>query len=214
MEKTKVLIVDDHVLIRKGIRLLLEEFSDIEVVGEACDGAEAITKAHKYQPDVVFLDLSMPDGLDGFTASKAILAEIEGTKIILLTMHDGEIYIRQAVQSNVHGYLLKTSQANELYEAIQTVLAGERYYQTSIPDEQLEKFFLEKNQPKSILSLREQGVVQLTSLGFTNVQIAKKLGISPKTVENHKANIMNKLGLKNKHELVRFALKNYHVNLL
>ena len=107
MEKTKVLIVDDHVLIRKGIRLLLEEFSDIEVVGEANEGAEAITKANKYQPDVVFLDLSMPNGLDGFTASKAILAEIEDIKIILLTMHDGEIYIRQAVQSNIHGYLLK-----------------------------------------------------------------------------------------------------------
>ncbi|MEW8986706.1 MAG: response regulator transcription factor, partial [Bacillus sp. (in: firmicutes)] len=199
MDKTKVLIVDDHVLIRKGIKLLLEQFSDIEVIGEASEGAEAIILANKHQPDIVLMDLSMPDGLDGFTAAKAIMADVEHVKVILVTMHDGEIYVRKCITEQLHGYLLKTSQATEMYEAIQTVLAGKHYFQTNLPEEHMERLLKEK-QSKPILSLREKGVVRLTSLGYTNVEIAQKLGISPKTVENHKANIMSKLGLKGKHE--------------
>lgn len=213
MNKTKVLIVDDHVLIRKGIKLLLEQFADIEVVGEASEGAEAIILANKYQPDIVLMDLSMPDGLDGFTAAKAIMADIDNVKIILVTMHDGEIYIRKCIAENLHGYLLKTSQATEMYEAIQSVLAGKRYFQTNLPEEHLENLLKEKKPSKPILSLREKAVVRLTSLGYTNVEVAQKLGISPKTVENHKANIMSKLGLKGKHELVKFALNNHYVIL-
>ncbi|MED0716579.1 response regulator transcription factor [Aeribacillus composti] len=209
----KVLIVDDHVLIRKGIRLLLEEFPDVEVVAEASDGSEAIMLAIKHEPDIILMDLSMPDGLDGFTASKTLLSEVKNSKIILLTMHDEEIYVRKALQHQIHGYLLKNSQANELYEAMQAVLRGKLFYRTKIPESQLQRLSKEE-EPKSVLTKREQEIVRLTSLGYTNVQIAKQLNISPKTVENHKANIMQKLDLKDKHELIKYAIKNNFIDLL
>jgi len=209
----KIMIVDDHVLIRKGIRLLLEEFPDVEVVAEASDGSEAITLAIKHRPDIVLMDLSMPDGLDGFTASKTILTEVKNTKIILLTMHDEEIYVREALENQLHGYLLKNSEANELYEAMQRVMKGEMFYRTKIPETQLKKL-MEGRKKKSVLTQREKEIVRLTSLGYTNMQIANQLNISPKTVENHKANIMQKLNLKDKHELIKYAIKNHFVDLM
>ncbi|KHF27629.1 response regulator transcription factor [Anoxybacillus sp. EFIL] len=209
----KVLIVDDHDLIRKGIRLLLEGFSDVEVVGEASNGCDAITLALKHRPDVILLDLSMPTGLDGFTTAKTIMDELEDVKIIVLTMHDEEIYVQKAIQYNIHGYLLKNSQTNDLHEALQTVYYGKRFYRTHIPEERLEKMFAEK-EPKSPLTNREREIVRLTFLGYTNNQIANKLKISPKTVENHKTNIMQKLGIKEKHELIQYALKNHIADLV
>lgn len=209
----KVLIVDDHDLIRKGIRLLLEGFSDVEVVGEASNGCDAITLALKHRPDVILLDLSMPTGLDGFTTAKTIMDELEDVKIIVLTMHDEEIYVQKAIQYNIHGYLLKNSQTNDLHEALQAVYYGKRFYRTHIPEERLEKMFAEK-EPKSPLTNREREIVRLTFLGYTNNQIANKLKISPKTVENHKTNIMQKLGIKEKHELIQYALKNHIADLV
>lgn len=211
--KAKILIVDDHVLIRKGIRLLLEGLPDMEVAAEARDGSEAITMAVKHQPNVILMDLSMPDGLDGFTASQKILSEMKSVKIIVLTMHDEEIYVRKALQLHIHGYLLKNSQANEMYEAIQAVLRGERYYKTQIPEEQLRRL-MKGEETESVLTLREQEVVRLTALGYTNIQISQQLTISPKTVENHKANIMQKLELKDKHDLIKYAIKNKFIDLL
>ncbi|MED0657028.1 response regulator transcription factor [Anoxybacillus ayderensis] len=209
----KVLIVDDHDLIRKGIRLLLEGFSDVEVVGEASNGCDAITLALKHRPDVILLDLSMPTGLDGFTTAKTIMDELEDVKIIVLTMHDEEIYVQKAIQYNIHGYLLKNSQTNDLHEALQAVYHGKRFYRTHIPEERLEKMFAKK-EPKSPLTNREREIVRLTFLGYTNNQIANKLKISPKTVENHKTNIMQKLGIKEKHELIQYALKNHIADLV
>ncbi|MBW9219161.1 DNA-binding response regulator [Anoxybacillus ayderensis] len=209
----KVLIVDDHDLIRKGIRLLLEGFREVEVVGEASNGCDAITLALKHRPDVILLDLSMPTGLDGFTTAKTIMDELEDVKIIVLTMHDEEIYVQKAIQYNIHGYLLKNSQTNDLHEALQAVYHGKRFYRTHIPEERLEKMFAEK-EPKSPLTNREREIVRLTFLGYTNSQIANKLKISPKTVENHKTNIMQKLGIKEKHELIQYALKNHIADLV
>ncbi|MGE6258435.1 response regulator [Heyndrickxia sporothermodurans] len=208
----KVLIVDDHMLIRKGMKLLLEDYPYIKEIIEADNGSEAITLAIKHQPRIIFMDLSMPDGLDGFTASKTILSEVEDAKVIVLTMHDEEIYVRKAIQYQIQGYLLKNSEANELHEAIQTVLSGKRFFNTKIPEKQLERL-IETDEPKSVLTQREQEVVRLTLLGYTNVQIGKHLGISHKTVENHKANIMQKLNLKDKHELMKYALKNNFIEL-
>ncbi|KIQ93396.1 Nitrogen regulation protein C [Anoxybacillus thermarum] len=209
----KVLIVDDHDLIRKGIRLLLEGFPDVEVIGEASNGCDAITLALKHHPDVILLDLSMPTGLDGFTTAKTIMNELENVKVIVLTMHDEEIYVQKAIQYNIHGYLLKNSQTNDLHEALQAVYYGKRFYRTHIPKERLEKMFAEK-EPKSPLTNREREIVRLTFLGYTNSQIAHKLKISPKTVENHKTNIMQKLGIKEKHELIQYALKNHIADLV
>ncbi|MBD3919735.1 response regulator transcription factor [Paenibacillus sp. PR3] len=210
--KTTILIVDDHVLIRKGIRLLLEGLSGLEITGEACDGTEAILLAERHRPDVILMDLSMPDGLDGFAASQIILSKLKSTKIIVLTMHDEEIYVRKALQLHIHGYLLKNSQANEIQEAIRAVMSGERYYKTQIPEEQLSRL-MKVEGTESVLTLREREILRLTALGYTNIQISQQLSISPKTVENHKSNMMQKLQLKDKHDLIKYAIKNKFIDL-
>lgn len=210
--KTRILIVDDHVLIRKGIRLLLEGLPGLEITGEACDGTEAILLAERHRPDVILMDLSMPDGLDGFAASQIILSKLKSTKIIVLTMHDEEIYVRKALQLHIHGYLLKNSQANEIQEAIRAVMSGERYYKTQIPEEQLSRL-MKVEGTESVLTLREREIIRLTALGYTNIQISQQLSISPKTVENHKSNMMQKLQLKDKHDLIKYAIKNKFIDL-
>lgn len=202
----KVLIVDDHELIRKGIKMFLSsECQTISHIYEAKNGTAAVMMASRYQPDIVLMDISMPDGLNGFMAAKHILGESKGTKIIVLTMHDEESYIKEALKNGIHGYLLKNSETNEIKQAMKTVLTGRRYYKTNLPKEQLQRLMANKG---SVLTPREKEVVQLTSLGYTNIQIGEQLSISPKTVENHKANVMEKLNLTERYELVQYALKN------
>ncbi|MYL35780.1 response regulator [Pontibacillus yanchengensis] len=209
----KVMVVDDHVLIRRGIVMLLEGYADIEIVGEASNGDEAIVTAVNQQPDVILMDISMPDGLDGFTAAEEILKQTENTKVVLLSMHDEEVYIQKAIQLDVGGYILKKSQGGELHEAIQTVHNGGRYYKVGIPEDQLEKLSQHRGKESSILSTREKEIVRLTILGYSNKQISERLYISPKTVENHKANIMQKLGLKNKSEMIQYGINNSYLDL-
>lgn len=210
----KVMLVDDHVLIRKGLRLLLEAYSDIELVGEADEGGEAIVEAMHLQPDVILMDLSMPQGLDGFAATKEILAQMDQVKIILLTMYDEEIYVQKALEVGAHGYILKKSQGSDLYEAIKSVKDGKRFYRTSIPDTQIQKWIDQKEKKThSILTDREKEIVRLTILGFTNKQMAEKLLISNKTIENHKTKIMQKLDLKSRHELIQYGINNNYLDL-
>lgn len=177
----KVMLVDDHTLIRKGIILLLETFGDIEWIGEAESGEEAILKSLQLELDVILMDLSMP------------------IKMILLTMYDEEVYIYQAVLIMAHGYLLKNSRAGDLHEAIRAVYAGQTYYRTSIPAVQIAKWALcnrEEKKKTTVLTDREKEIVRLISLGFGNLEISNKLHLSNKTVENHKSRIMQKLELK------------------
>lgn len=206
-----VVLVDDHVLIRKGIALILEQYKDIDIVGEASDGAEAIQIVHATVPDCVFMDVSIPNGLDGFSAVAEIKKAFPSIRIIMLTMHNEIGYIQRAIELKVDGYILKTSQGNEMYEAIQQVMRGERYYEVGLPKEQLEKLFSQKNKQKELLSTREQEIVRLTILGYTNQEMASQLFISTKTVENHKSNIMQKLELKTKAELVQYGLTNGYI---
>lgn len=207
-----VLLVDDHVLIRKGIALLLENHVDIAVVGEANDGEEAIQLAYQTEPDVILMDISIPNGLDGFTATKEIKKNLPHIKVILLTMHDEVAYIQQAIDIEADGYILKNSQGGIMYEAILSVYHGKTYYEVGLPQEQLEKLFKNKGNPKTdVLSTREREIVRLTILGYSNIQIAEKLFISAKTVENHKANSMKKLSLKNKAELIQYGIANGYI---
>lgn len=208
----KVLLVDDHVLIRKGIALLLENYGDISVVGEANDGEEAIQLAYRTNPDVVLMDISIPNGLDGFTATKEIKKNLPYIKVVLLTMHNEVAYIQQAIEIEADGYILKNSQGGTMYEAIQSVFNDKVYYEVGLPKEQVDKLFKNKgNQKTDVLSTREQEIVRLTILGYTNVQIAEKLFISSKTVENHKSNIMHKLKLKSKAELIQYGITNRYI---
>ena len=207
-----VLLVDDHILIRKGIALLLENHEDISVVGEANDGEEAIQLAYQTNPDVILMDISIPNGLDGFTATKEIKKNLPHIKIIFLTMHNEIAYIQQAIEVEADGYILKNSQGGIMYEAIQAVYNKKAFYEVGLPKEQLEKLFKNKgNQKGEVLSTREQEIVRLTILGYTNIQIAEKLFISSKTVENHKANIMQKLHLKGKSELIQYGIANGYI---
>lgn len=208
-----ILIVDDHFLIRKGVRMVLERWEDVEMIEEADNGTDAIALAEQKQPDVVILDLSMPEGLDGFTAAQNIHKTVPEAKIIVLTMHDEEAYIQKALQSGISGYLLKNSESNELQEAIEAVMKGERYYRTRIPLEQLEKM-VTNDTKKSILTPREQEVLRLVTLGYTNIQIGEQLVISPKTVERHKSNMMQKLNLQEIHELIQYGIKNHVADLV
>lgn len=208
-----LLIVDDHLLIRKGVRLLVEKLPTIGMIFEADNGTDAVRMVETQQIDIVILDLSMPDGLDGFTAAQNMLRTNPSIRIIVLTMHDEEVYIQKALQSNIAGYLLKNSEENELKDAIDAVLAGNYFYRTKLTDEQIQK--LKNNDTHaSVLTPREQEVLRLVSLGYSNVQIAEQLIISTKTVERHKSNMMQKLQLKGPHELIQYGIRNNYVDLV
>lgn len=209
----RVLVVDDHILIRKGLVLLLESYPDIAIIGEASEGEEAIRKALKEEPDVILMDISMPNGIDGIVATQEILKYSKGIKVILLSMHDEEGYIQEAIEIEANGYILKNSQGGELHRAIQQVHKGEKYYQVGLPAEQIKKLFENRGKKQaSVLTLREQEVLRLVVYGYTNKQVSEKLSISPKTVENHKANIMTKLELKQKSELIQYAIANHYID--
>lgn len=206
----KVMVVDDHRLIRRGIVLILEKAPDIEVVAEAESGCEAISLAIQTEPDVVLLDISMPNGLDGFTAAEQMMEDHEQIKIIFLSMHEEETYIQRAIHLNGAGYILKNSQSNDLHDAIRRVYRGQKHFDVGIPEEQLERMFSNRDEAESILTMQERKILRLAILGFMNKEIGEKLFISPRTVENHKANIMRKLNLKTKSELIQYGLSNQY----
>ncbi|MFF0826428.1 response regulator [Brevibacillus sp. NPDC003359] len=210
----RVLLVDDHTMIRKGLRVLLESYSQIKIVGESHSGSDAILKATQLQPDVVLMDLSLPNGLDGFTASNEIRKSNPFVKIVILTMHDEEIFVQKAINVGVHGYILKNSHGELLFQAIMEVCRGKRFYKTSVSEEII-KLWLKSDAKTlpSVLTVREKELVRLIVLGYTNKEIADKLLISVKTVENHKTNIMQKLQLDTKHQLIQYAIKNRYLDL-
>nr|WP_285860189.1 response regulator transcription factor [Brevibacillus sp. MER 51] len=201
-------------MIRKGLRVLLESYSQIKIVGESQTGNDAILKTNELKPDVVLMDLSLPNGLDGFTASNEIRKSNSFAKIVILTMHDEEIFVQKAITIGAHGYILKNSHGELLYQAIVEVYRGKRFYKTSVSQEIINLWL--KSDAKtipSVLTLREKELVRLIVLGYTNKEIADKLLISVKTVENHKTNIMQKLGLDSKHQLIQYAIKNRYLDL-
>ncbi|MFF2528093.1 response regulator [Brevibacillus sp. NPDC058079] len=210
----RVLLVDDHTMIRKGLRVLLESYSQIKIVGESHTGNDAILKANQLEPDVVLMDLSLPNGLDGFTASNEIRKSNPFVKIVILTMHDEEIFVQKAITVGAHGYILKNSHGELLFQAIAEVYRGKRFYKTSVSQEIINLWLKSdaKTMP-SVLTLREKELVRLIVLGYTNKEMADKLLISVKTVENHKTNIMQKLGLDSKHQLIQYAIKNRYLDL-
>jgi DNA-binding NarL/FixJ family response regulator len=203
---TRVLIVDDHAVVRSGLRLLLEGEDDIEVVGEAGSAREAILEARSVQPDLVLMDVVMPDG-SGLEAVPTLLHEHEGVKVLVLSMQDDPRYVREAFTVGASGYVLKEAADTEVVAAIREVARGGRYVHPELgarlvaaETEQLRR--AEENP----LSDREQEVLRLLALGHTNQEIAKQLFISVRTAETHRAHIMQKLRLATRAELVRYAL--------
>jgi DNA-binding NarL/FixJ family response regulator len=205
----KVLIADDHHLVRALLRSHLEGEGDIHVVAEAGDGRAALKLAGEHQPDVILLDISMP-GLNGLEALPRLRQQAPQARVLILSMHHNEEYVVRAFKSGAMGYIFKDSSPEELITALRRVAEGERYMAPPLTVEKMEAYlrqFDQKEAPLERLTLREREVLQLIAEGHSTQAIAQILGISPKTVETHRANLMDKLGMYDVASLTRFALR-------
>ncbi|PUZ13086.1 DNA-binding response regulator [Staphylococcus chromogenes] len=209
----KIVIADDHAVVRTGFSMILNFQEDMEVVGTAADGAEAYQMVMKYEPDVLIMDLSMPPGESGLIATSKILDSFPKTKILILTMYDDEEYLFHVLRSGARGYILKNAPDEQLLLAIRTVYKGETFIDPKMTTSLVKEFVQSSddasysNDPFKILSKRELEILPLIAKGYGNKDIAEKLFVSVKTVEAHKTRIMDKLNLKSKPELVEYALK-------
>jgi DNA-binding NarL/FixJ family response regulator len=207
MSKITVLLVDDHSLVRRGFRRILEDESDLAVVGEASDGAEAVRVAKELRPQVIVMDCALPH-MNGLDATRKILAAIPATAVLMLSMHSEETWVHQALDAGARGYLLKSIVDMELVTAIRRVARGE-----IVLDPQVAKTATLKGESSSALTARELEVLQLIVDGQSNKEIAAKLGLSANTVAVHRANIMDALGIHKTAELVVYAIRNGLVNI-
>jgi len=212
-EKIRLLVVDDHPVVRAGLRMLLSAQSDMEVVGEASNGATAVERALELKPDVVVMDLKM-GGMDGLAATREIVGRLSQTKVVVLTMHSDEEYLRQALDAGATGYVLKEAVDTEIAVAIRVVQRGEVFLYPSftrvlvgdlIQTEEMDDS--SEQDGYGLLSDREKEVLRLVALGDTNREIAERLFLSVRTVETYRARLMEKLNLKSRGELVRYALR-------
>lgn len=208
---TRILIADDHAILRSGLRLLIDNQPDMEVAGEAGNGAEALQKAQQLQPEVILLDLNMPE-VDGLSVIPDIVESAPHTRILILTMHDDASYLQQALQAGAAGYVLKKAVDTELLMAIRAVMRGETYIHSAMTQKLLEAVASNAQEkadtdPWQILSDRERDVLRLVALGYTNAEIAEELFLSVKTVETYRARGMEKLELESRAQLVKSALK-------
>ena len=207
----KVLIADDHGVVRKGLRLLLEQYPELVVVGEAANGREAVTMAASLSPQVVVLDVAMPI-LNGIEAAEQILKVNSQVGVILLTMHADESYVLRALHVGVKGYLLKESAEDDLLLAIRSVANGKPFFSKAVNEVLLEDYMrVLKQQGLSdtfdLLTTREKEVLQLLAEGRTNKEVATLLDVSPYTVESHRTNLMQKLNVHNTAEIVLYAVR-------
>ncbi len=209
MARTRILVADDHTMIRQGLISILRSHAEFEVVGEAADGHEAVEKALESRPDVAVLDLSMPR-LGGLEAARRIHKALPRTRILVLTMHDDEEYVLRSVRAGASGYVVKDSAAGELVAAIRAVSAGQGYFGPQAAKALAagyEQGSAAAEDPYERLTAREREVFQLLIEGRTNAEVARILFISPKTVDNHRTHLMARLGVHSTAELIRFAAR-------
>jgi DNA-binding NarL/FixJ family response regulator len=206
----KVLLADDHRVVLQGLIALLEDDPDIAVVGEASDGLEALELTVKLKPDILVMDLMMPN-LNGLEVARLLQKKNNPTKVIILSMHDSEPYVVQALKHGVMGYIPKDSSAEELVKAIRQVDDDGRYLSSSISYRVIDSLINRVDSggldPYDTLTERERAVFQMVAEGESSTEIAERLSISPRTVETHRANMMRKLALKTQTDVVRFAIK-------
>lgn len=210
MNDLKIMLVEDHEIVRQGLRALLEAESGMQVIGETGDGLEALRLVTQLQPDVLVLDLSLP-GLHGLEVVRAVRKQAPQTRVVILSMHATEAHVLQALRNGADGYVLKDCNASVLVQALREVAAGRRYlcptlsaraveaYGESFPEAPLDQH--------EELTMREREVLQLAAEGQTTAQIAARLFISPRTVESHRGHLMHKLGLHTHTDLIRYALR-------
>jgi two-component system response regulator NreC len=208
-DQIHVLIVDDHPIIRSGLRSLLTAESDIEVVGEATDGKEGLEQTETLRPHVILMDISMPN-LDGLNATRQIKRRFPEVQILALSMHRSDEYFFEMLRAGASGYILKSARTSDLLEAIRVVSRGEVFLYPAMA-QKLVRGYLKladwENETQTILSPREKEILFLMAEGFSYKDIAEKLVISPSTVYSHRSNLMSKLGLNNRHELIEYARK-------
>ena len=209
--KVRVLLADDHTILRAGLKMMLNAQPDIEVVGEASDGRQALEEALRLQPDVILMDITMPE-VNGIEATRQIKKLLPETRILVLTMHENEGYLFQMLRAGAAGYMLKEAADTDLISAIRVVSSG-RFYLSATAQSMMVSDYLqrvntgEERDSYSALTEREREILKLVAEGYTNNQIAERLFISPKTVDTHRTHIMDKLNLHSRAELVKYAMR-------
>ena len=202
---TRIVLADDHVLVRQGLRSLLER-EHFQVMAEASDGQDAVRLTEAHQPDIAILDISMPT-LNGIDAARSLSRSAPKTKVILLTQHEEEQYIHEALEAGVKGYVLKSQVANDLIQAIRQVCRGEFYLSPGISRAVMEAYRNKSDRPADPLTVRERQVLQLIAEGKSTKDTASVLGISVKTAESHRMRLMQKLNIHETASLVRYAVR-------
>ncbi len=206
-KKIRVLLADDHKILRQGVRLLIDSQADMEVVGEAKTGREAIEEVRRLTPDVVVMDVSMPE-LNGIEGTRQICDEMKHTRVLALSMHKDAVYVREILRAGARGYLLKDSEDDDLVRAIRCVQRGEAFLSPAISDAVLSDYRKHVSNPVDLLTSREREILTMVADGKTNKDIANALNLSVYTVESHRGSVMEKLNLHNAGDIVRFALRN------
>lgn len=216
MSAFRILIADDHEIVRRGIRVLVEGHVDWEVCGEAIDGREAVAKAVELRPDIVLLDVSMPN-LNGLDAARQILGANPRTRVLILTMHESEQIVREVLEVGARGFLLKTDAARDLVAAIEALQRRTTFFTSSVAEIVLNGYLNRRTDDRPIkdrLTAREREVVQLLAEGKTSKEVAVALNLSVKTAETHRTNVMRKLDLHSVADLVRYAVRNNIVQVV
>jgi len=209
MNKLRIILAEDHQTIRDGLKLLVNSRSDMEVVGEADNGRTALQLAEEFSPDVVVMDISMPE-LNGLQATKKLKDKSPHVKVLILTRHSEPGYLQELLQAGASGYVLKQSKSEELIRAILAVAAGQTYLDPAVTERAVTRFResgqVPNKAPNVNLTAREAEVLRLIALGYVNKEVAARLNLSIKTVEAHKSNAMNKMGMKSRVDIVRYAM--------
>jgi DNA-binding NarL/FixJ family response regulator len=206
---TTVVLADDHHVVRAGLRAVLTAEPDLQIVGEAADGLEAVHLVERLQPHVLVVDVMMP-GLTGLEVTRQVRQRVPRTRVVILSMHANESYVLEALRNGAAGYVLKDASAGQLVHAVREVVGGRRFLSAPLTERAIAAY-VEKAQaaldPYETLTTREREVLQLAAEGYANADVATRLSLSPRTVEMHRGNLMRKLGLQNQTDLIRYALR-------
>lgn len=207
MKKIRILLADDHTLVRRGFSMIIAAQADMEVVGEASNGREAVDLAITLKPDVVIMDVTMPE-LNGIEGTRRISESCDRTRVLALSMHRDSMYVREILRAGARGYLVKDSDDDTLLDAVRAVARGEAYLSPAVSDAVLTDYRRHVTNPLDLLSSREREVMQMIAEGKTNKEIAVVLNLSVYTIEAHRGKIMEKLNLHSTGDIVRFAIRN------
>ena len=207
MKRIRILLADDHAVVRQGFKMILDAQPDMEIVGEAANGRDAVDLAEQLRPDVVVMDVAMPE-LNGIEATRRMAENAPHARVLALSMHKDSVYVREVLRAGARGYLLKDSVAADLVAAVRAVASGEGYLSPAVSDAVLDDYRRHVTNPIDLLTSREREVLQMLAEGKTNKEIAVILNLSVYTVDAHRGRIMEKLNLHSINELVRFAVRN------